>query len=1590
MADPAFDPYDVWLGIPPQQKKHFYNLLGVPLWEGDPQAVEAAAARRSAQLLPQLTTPHAAHATRILGELAQARACLLTPAKKSAYDAKLRPILEPGGPAPAAPAAVRPQAVAPQAVRPQGVAPQPAMGQPTAVQPVAARPVTAQPVTAQPVAGQSFAAQPIAAQPFTAQPVAARPMTAQPVAAQPLAAQPLAADPPGLLPTSQPNIGLGVDDFGLPSLPAMPQPEIGLPAMSYPQPSPAAPAPQRRPAPPPAEGPGLFSTVATIRFVAVFILGAGTLVWAVNNNWGGKPVKTGVLVLEFEEQGRDAIAVKIDGEPVEIPLKGPIELPLKPGSHKLLASRTGFADIEADIEMTKGSRRLLAGDWTATQSLRLELGGPETLAKTKIELDGALIEPNEEQRSAVTVDLPIKVGRHKLRLMREGFMPIDVALDITDNETRWFVPLWTTSLGEARDVLAKIDPTKHVLAGTWTREGDVLRNEPAEAPTIALPIRPVGGYDLQFDFTRTGSNAVIVDFPVGTARCRAVLGGWNGEASGFEPIEGRSAQRNPSSVRPGPIRSGEPNKVELSVRPTGDRCLLALRLNGVEYLRWAGPIAAFAPLPVSTDTAPPPPPGVPTLVSWFGKLEVREFVLRSADGGSSEWVDTLPAAGTPLAVTQAPKTIPGAPADAQRFDLLSQIELSRDRVNGTWRREGAALICGTDSNELFRLEIDLPDEYDLRLEVTRLEGSKGFYLRTRQGSFTPQINLDGMEGSGFDIEPGYGANPTTNKARLLPNNDQAYVIEYKIRRDGAAVTVDGAPALLYSGGYSEHRVHEEPRKGLMFAGNQSSLKLTKFELIPVAPKPAAETPSTPTTPVETEPTIVKVPVPEPAAVQAALKKLKQQYKAAYEAPGGNVDPALAAVLVLATRKSDMPAEERYAALREAIEQTSQRGAAQLATAAALELDRQFEIELWPLRIEILTETAKRARHYEALRQTIQEIVDLRPDLDTPEKLAEVSVLLTLIEATAKRLGDVNLAKRMQEEKKVLEQLKTPCQAAVKALADSTTPEGALALGSWLCLVRQDWTKGLPLLAQSGEPRLAAAAARLATNRQDAEAEKALAEALWDWKPAKGAAYPAATTRAIAREWYLKAGPDEAQLLRLQTAFHPDPVPLIPGAPGTYEIPLLGLAGFSGMTTYKTVGKVLPPSKVGNWCFVNGDFRFDYPPLAADTWVHEFSVKMPEPQGYLRMQYGDEDGTAVDIWWDKDDKKHYCRLSRIRRNNYTWYKTSHVQPGDWLNFVLYATPTRHYLHLNGSEIQTTEAYPFDLRPTFSGQSAALADIGTFRFRPMTVKDAAKIKYSRPIEPKKKAVIEHALKLSAENLGLTERPVPASGKGYRIASTDAPMQWIPPGSFTRELDPPVEIALTKGFWIGRYETTQAEWMAVMGSNPGRSAGSPFFPVDGISWDDAMKFCAKLNALERPRALGGYEYRLPTDAEWEYACRGGQPGEYSVPLREFWHVENSRGQLHPIGMKKANNWGLYDVHGNLFEWCLDARQYAPPEGVKRLENPGMEVDADEHLHIVRGGAWYLPSANCSATDVFYDRSRPAPGRGLRLVLAPTVKKK
>jgi formylglycine-generating enzyme required for sulfatase activity len=221
----------------------------------------------------------------------------------------------------------------------------------------------------------------------------------------------------------------------------------------------------------------------------------------------------------------------------------------------------------------------------------------------------------------------------------------------------------------------------------------------------------------------------------------------------------------------------------------------------------------------------------------------------------------------------------------------------------------------------------------------------------------------------------------------------------------------------------------------------------------------------------------------------------------------------------------------------------------------------------------------------------------------------------------------------------------------------------------------------------------------------------------------------------------------------------------------------------------------------------------------------------------------------------------------------------------------------------------------------------------------------------------------------------------------------LAYLPPGEFAMGLDTGYKsteavhrVKLTRGFWMGRTEVTQAQWRAVMGTDPAHFQGDDK-PVEQVSWEDCQAFLTRLNQL-----VPSLVCRLPTEAEWEYGARAANlVGRYEQPDAVAWHSLDSLGQTHPVGQKQPNPWGLYDMVGNVWEWCSDG--FGPYLPYPQVDPQG----PDSELRTARGGSWLAPGSAKAASSKMADRvtlrygfppDHTASDLGFRIVAVPRTR--
>ena len=215
----------------------------------------------------------------------------------------------------------------------------------------------------------------------------------------------------------------------------------------------------------------------------------------------------------------------------------------------------------------------------------------------------------------------------------------------------------------------------------------------------------------------------------------------------------------------------------------------------------------------------------------------------------------------------------------------------------------------------------------------------------------------------------------------------------------------------------------------------------------------------------------------------------------------------------------------------------------------------------------------------------------------------------------------------------------------------------------------------------------------------------------------------------------------------------------------------------------------------------------------------------------------------------------------------------------------------------------------------------------------------------------------------------------GENFTIPDLNLKMIWVEPGTFTMgsptsergryNSETQHQVTLTKGFYLGKYEVTQAQWKKVMGSNPSKFKGANR-PVEMVSWNDAVAFCKKLTEMEKKagRVPEGMAYQLPAEAQWEYACRAGTTTVYSwgdsISSKNASFQRNYDEGTTPVGKYPPNPWGFHDMHGNVWEWCADWWGFYTSGSVTDPEGP-----ASGSYRVLRGGSWNPGGTNLRSAE-------------------------
>ena len=455
---------------------------------------------------------------------------------------------------------------------------------------------------------------------------------------------------------------------------------------------------------------------------------------------------------------------------------------------------------------------------------------------------------------------------------------------------------------------------------------------------------------------------------------------------------------------------------------------------------------------------------------------------------------------------------------------------------------------------------------------------------------------------------------------------------------------------------------------------------------------------------------------------------------------------------------------------------------------------------------------------------------------------------------------------------------------------------------------------------------------------------------------------------------------------------------VPAAAFSHDPGMLTETGPQRLTDWQTsAGLYLPRQWRKEGCFaeIHGAASVTFPRFPLSSCVIETELVMRDPKGLIGISSGEPGGTmwmSLGALWPDDLKQSRlrCRLFRSQPFGVNWWGDYTFDTNVPIPLKLVVCNGRRALVSGGKVVLGLAiAPPAGLHLSLSSGDHTECTIKTFRVRELTeadIKECGMTAANRGVTADPAAVAALEDRLMKARRECTESP--AKGRSMLVPTTGSILRWIEPGEF--DLGSPGErkqrVRLSKGYWIGQYNVTQAEWLKVMKTNPSRFQTSPLLPVHWISWRDAVEFCGELTRREAAagRIPEGYEYRLPTEAEWEYACRAGRDLKMPLPAEAMWCPGADGAGPTLVGQFPPNAWGLYDMLGNVPQWCLDGWADYPENG-PLVVNRFIPGRADRDSFVVRGGGWW----DAGITILWRSRSPSiaCDDRGMRLVLGRTI---
>ncbi len=1275
-------------------------------------------------------------------------------------------------------------------------------------------------------------------------------------------------------------------------------------------------------------------------------------------------VAVGVVLLSVVLAGR-RMATETAGA------QGPVETSDEVGSP---------ADRELETDRRQRDAEAVEPSLAATAVLILRWPESER-AGAQFTIDGLRVAPINTSPAHLEFKLP--PGEHRVRILRDHYVPFDetVSLEIgakVDRTVVWQPVVQSDGTGlwaeyfNGRDcrqlIFRRIDPNVQFIWGDGSPDERVPADEFSARWTGYLKAPVSGRYKLR---------AIIDDFMQVWIDGNMVLWGAGG------------AKTHPEV------------EVELTGRPQSIKIeFWEGNTNAVACLNWLPP-GDFVEQAVPSEA-------FFTEKAVAEKTPVPESILRPA-----------------------PSKDPPALVVGQPVDVLQRIDPDRHAIQGRWWFDGSSLICCRGEASLVELPCPLPEEYEVRMTVERLDGRDALGLTMTAAGRTFTVVLNGVSRgtpiSGVELIDGNRFDRTeTLQTGWGFVNQQSHEIHCMVRESRLVVHADSETVIDWDADYRRCGIFGQWFAERVVPFNlgtwNSRFRISKLQLIPLGAsdgeggdkstrvnlaqhggdatggKGGAES-SSPQTLAQK-----RIAAPSITALDAKQAEIRKLLSNEYTDKSKTGKLALAGrLLSLASESRQQDAATAYCLLREAQQAATDAREPGVAFRAVDEAARQFEIDVVSEKADSLAAMISGASADEA-KAIILAFIGLVGESTSSQDIAAVSKRLPSMIVLARRTGDRELGRSLGHWAHRLRDMTKICNDAESALEvlhqGEATPEHHTTIGTYCCFVLGDWNQGFEHFLQSDDAELRDLATRASANPTDPGDQLQLADAWWELGD-KVPEVLADKVKAEAAVWYRKALPQLAglELLRVknrlglaESSDQPADVETLRLAKeAPFWVNLDGLAGAPGYLPEKA-----PPAwrTTGAFARIFGKGEIAYPTVPACWYVIEAEIEVMSEDASLSINYlrgGLGIGNSIDIHFDKDKGKTICSFPLHRQG--VWHSNREYDKGERLRLKLVAADGRIALVDDAKDSQRHGYWPSYLGLRIrSHNDNTQAIIHRLAVRPLRSDDVAEFGWPMPSAHLDLRPEETALRVK-ERTGHLESD-PHEGKPFCVRSTGTEMRWISPGRFkmgsTRDLwwenEYQHDVQISRGFWIGACEVTQGEWLGLIGANPSVITGSSYLPVTWVSWEDAMRFCERLTLEEHKarRLPSGYVYRLPTEAEWEYACRAGNSGDFSIDRSGMWCDSTSDGRPHEAGMSEPNAWGVYDMHGNVAEWCLDAWGGARKD-TQLYVDPFKKGDPARSSFVIRGGAYYSSAGDCRSAKRDGSRSAPHGHHGFRIVLGP-----